>query len=549
MKMAAPGLSCQAFLRMLDQRTVRFGRTGKISGDSFLKSFFEWEAVQYEVDSICREEPFTCPACSPEMLAVCVDGNRKHYRFRTAARSEEQPVFDDIFIAKDDDVANFVHDIQSKTKHASGRGICGGEWSAARETSQRSASKLDEEGLEIAVCRHGVLLSALNMYRGEIFAYPLFLQNKLAVKSATFFCMDVTCKYWPYLQKISKNLPELQPLLSMKPFLSVLHAKAHDLKCEVKWSGAYQEGAGLTLGEEVEQVNAFLSRIAVTTKHMSKAGRRDMLTLLSMRWNQQKKKNLASSLSHRYLKATKVLEEKLQKLESVKAELSVTDSQLEDWVSDVREWAEATSTNTNEASALANNIEVLVAGIRRRSHRLYMDTDSNKGRAKIRSKIRKEKGILTSLIDRYNEMVPSTESLCLETILSEDAAWPWQLPHSDSVDFRKKRAVFDLVQSIRRLQEETKVLTTEMNRHWKSLSSQGNSLKEVSSATMQDSPWNLSADGQKGLQSILKRKQQDTTEMMAGVKTKYFHTLTGGEVNFLDSLSDFSDSDSEFSDS
>lgn len=27
-KMAAPGLSCQAFLRMLDQRTIRFGRVG-----------------------------------------------------------------------------------------------------------------------------------------------------------------------------------------------------------------------------------------------------------------------------------------------------------------------------------------------------------------------------------------------------------------------------------------------------------------------------------------------------------------------------------------
>lgn len=26
MKMAAPGLSCQAFLKMLDQRTIRFGR-------------------------------------------------------------------------------------------------------------------------------------------------------------------------------------------------------------------------------------------------------------------------------------------------------------------------------------------------------------------------------------------------------------------------------------------------------------------------------------------------------------------------------------------
>ncbi|XP_058639499.1 uncharacterized protein LOC131544960 isoform X2 [Onychostoma macrolepis] len=40
MKMAAPRLSCQAFVRMLDQRTVRFGRTGKISTDSFQKSFF-----------------------------------------------------------------------------------------------------------------------------------------------------------------------------------------------------------------------------------------------------------------------------------------------------------------------------------------------------------------------------------------------------------------------------------------------------------------------------------------------------------------------------
>ncbi|CAL8239058.1 unnamed protein product, partial [Gadus morhua 'NCC'] len=205
LKMAAPGLSCQAFLKMLDQRTVRFGRTGKISGDSFLKSFFEWEAVRYELDSLCKEEPFTCRACSPDMLAVSVDGNRKHYRFKNAARSEEQAIFNDVFIAKDEDVTRFVNHVHSTTKHVSGRGVCGGEWSAARETSQKSASKLDEEGLELAVCRHGVLLCALNMYRGEIFAYPLFLQEKLASSSPTFFCMDLACKYWPYLQKIIKS--------------------------------------------------------------------------------------------------------------------------------------------------------------------------------------------------------------------------------------------------------------------------------------------------------------------------------------------------------
>lgn len=36
----------------------------------------------------------------------------------------------------------------------------------------KEASKLDEEGMEVAVCRHGLLLKALQMDRGEIFAYP-----------------------------------------------------------------------------------------------------------------------------------------------------------------------------------------------------------------------------------------------------------------------------------------------------------------------------------------------------------------------------------------
>ncbi|KAI9537266.1 hypothetical protein NQZ68_026396 [Dissostichus eleginoides] len=124
--------------------TIYATDTGKISTDSFIKSFFEWEAVRYEVDIMCKEEPFTCPACSPDMLAVSVDGNRKHYRFKNAARSPEE-----VFV----------------------------------EDSGRQPE-------------------------------------------------DVTCKYWPYLQRVTKSCPELQHLLDMKPFLSVFHAKAHDFKCE-----------------------------------------------------------------------------------------------------------------------------------------------------------------------------------------------------------------------------------------------------------------------------------------------------------------------------
>ena len=66
--------------------------------------------------------------------------------------------------------------------------------------------------------------------------------------------------------------------------------------------------------------------------------------------------------------------------------------------------------------------------VKRRSQRLYKEQDSNKGRARTRRKIREEKGILTAAVQQYNGMVPSTETLCFETILSEETAWPWQLP-------------------------------------------------------------------------------------------------------------------------
>lgn len=67
------------------------------------------------------------------------------------------------------------------------------------------SSNINEEGLEIAVWRHGMLLGALNMYRGEIFAYPLYLQKKLVNREIMFFCMNATCKYWPYLCGVAEK--------------------------------------------------------------------------------------------------------------------------------------------------------------------------------------------------------------------------------------------------------------------------------------------------------------------------------------------------------
>lgn len=46
----------------------------------------------------------------------------------------------------------------------------------------------------------------------------------------------------------------------------------------------------------------------------------------------------------------------------------------------------------------------------------------NKGRARICHEIREKKGILTSVVKKFNRVVPSTETVCLETIQSGKTA-------------------------------------------------------------------------------------------------------------------------------
>ena len=61
-------------------------QTGTITADAFLKSYFQWQAVQFELKNLCKEESFVCPACTPKCVGISVDGNRKLYRFKSASR-------------------------------------------------------------------------------------------------------------------------------------------------------------------------------------------------------------------------------------------------------------------------------------------------------------------------------------------------------------------------------------------------------------------------------------------------------------------------------
>ena len=98
-----------------------------------------------------------------------------------------------------------------------------------QEIQLKKRKNLDECGLEISGCRHGLAQHAINMMYGEIYGYAHYLQvNYYIPKNVEFFWYDVICKYWPWLKK---NDPATSKKMSLA--LSVMHAKAHDWSCQV----------------------------------------------------------------------------------------------------------------------------------------------------------------------------------------------------------------------------------------------------------------------------------------------------------------------------
>ncbi|KAF3851329.1 hypothetical protein F7725_013101, partial [Dissostichus mawsoni] len=88
--------------------------TGRICSDTFHRVFWEFAFCNYRQEDLCLVEPFKCPACTPDMLAIAVDGNRKHYRFKKSRGTDEPSLFDGLIIAQDSKVSAFVDKIRSQ---------------------------------------------------------------------------------------------------------------------------------------------------------------------------------------------------------------------------------------------------------------------------------------------------------------------------------------------------------------------------------------------------------------------------------------------------
>ncbi|KAL0973532.1 hypothetical protein UPYG_G00205520 [Umbra pygmaea] len=338
---------------------------------------------------------------------------------------------------------------------------------ASKETSKKSSSKIDEEGIQVAVCR-----------------------------------------YWPYLKKVTEDSSDLQPLMEMRPFLSVMHAKAHTAKCEVRWGGRNQDGAGNTVGEEVEQVNSFLSRAALVTKYMTNAGRENMLTQQAMGWNKKKTENLHQVLARRYIKISERAKLEAASFSDFRQKNDINEQTAQQWVCDVQQWAVTEPGSTTQQGAtedLRAEIESITVGLLRKKQDLYRQHDSNQIRQRKRRKIRELKIKLREKILLYNAIEEDTIDEELASNLTEDYILPWERCEDGQV-FRLKRSLFDKMMLTRRIEEEQSILVKEMSQHITSLRKEIKGVEKLKENIRIGYSGDMSEDAAAGWKSVLMRR-------------------------------------------
>nr|XP_055065315.1 uncharacterized protein LOC129447577 isoform X1 [Misgurnus anguillicaudatus] len=275
-----------------------------------------------------------------------------------------------------------------------------------------------------------------------------------------------------------------------------------------------------------------------------------MITLHARGWNERKKRNPHKYFSTRYLKTIQKTKEFKEDIEAIKKCVQRSDDELQQWVTDVRQWAVDTPDDlrTDDPVALQHLIEGLFLGIQQKKRDLYRVTDRNKQRHKIRRRIGEHKKFaadrnkqrhkirrrigedkkrLFIAISQYNDLPNTTESVhSVEDLLAtESPIWPWDSESDTSLAMKKK--VFDKVMQLERLIEEEAILVEEMKQHWtldltrtyRALKNQASVLSE--DLATQSYPSGLSVQAYHGLHSaVLQRLEELKTDLVA-VKETY----------------------------
>ncbi|XP_073713822.1 uncharacterized protein [Misgurnus anguillicaudatus] len=270
---------------------------------------------------------------------------------------------------------------------------------------------------------------------------------------------------------------------------------------------------------------------------MSKAARSDMLTVLASAWNKRKSENLAKYLSQRYIKTAERLKVERESCASLQAELNISDDEIQQWVSDVQQWAAGSS--AKDDAGLEGRIRGLYLSIKQRKNNLYHKTDSNKRRHKMRRRMNEDKSTLAAAIKDFNEQsthqLPSVDEL----LAADNFQWPWECPDTSNGNLSTKKVVFDRFMLLSRLKEEEQIIVMEVKQHWQSLKEAESSLRDLS-LEIQNNNCDSDQESSSGLLCLLKRKLEDLHFLQNNARMLYRQCVLGqaSDSILFDNISD-----------
>ncbi|KAL7326186.1 hypothetical protein PS15p_212319 [Mucor circinelloides] len=233
---------------------------------------------------------FSCHACDgADRAGVALDGNFQMKRKNNKRIVENNEEYPSILSAtadvthtfgKNEEVEKFEYEVDDNKEEVCGLDEIDNSFKAnGNHDRKKNSGRFDELGLFSMNCaRHGIPMRLYDIYGGEGRKYPLACINHLVStldsNQKVLIMYDIICLCKEKLESCIPQLKTKDPLY----LVTVFHAYAHSMHCQVAFHPRVIDGSGHTDGEGVERFWSICNRFSGVTRSMSKYNRQALIT-------------------------------------------------------------------------------------------------------------------------------------------------------------------------------------------------------------------------------------------------------------------------------
>lgn len=264
-----------------------------------------------------------CPCCfhvarNKGTVFITIDGNFSLNRFENASSNECEIVTPRLFVNYGKKHYELASDTarqkaawsKSVDEVKKSRGPCAVQFFASKSDrlsqgkaipSKKAKRNLDETGVMVATCRHGVGVRLLNIHdAGERQSHGISLMRSISEEvqpKEIKMCYDIACRFEAAIQGQVDNITAR---------IGQFHIYGHEGKCLTLFSSLRSQGYGLFVGEEPEQFWFQASHLIRPGKISSSARKAAMLNGWAASNARRQREMMGTTLNRKWRKMEEV---------------------------------------------------------------------------------------------------------------------------------------------------------------------------------------------------------------------------------------------------